>query len=121
MIYKRKDEVARELEEQKKNPVAAAAGGNRGKSARRQEGGEEEAPPKFTSTYEEYRAGYWRRVKREKVYVTIDTVVPSMPKNIMESPDETAYHKVQAEQDEKIDAINAKTKELGERFTERLA
>ncbi len=43
-----------------------------------------------------------------------------MPKVIIEYPDESAYHKAQADIDEKIDAIKLKSNELGDRFTERL-
>lgn len=52
--------------------------------------------------------------------ITLDTQIPDLPKKLLEQPDETTYHKLQAEVDEKIDAINTKVKELGERFTERL-
>lgn len=52
--------------------------------------------------------------------ITLDTAIPDLPKKLLEQPDETAYHKLQAEVDEKIEAINLKVKELGERFTERL-
>jgi hypothetical protein len=47
-------------------------------------------------------------------------VIPSLPANPLEAPDETVYHKQQAEIDEKIDTINAKIKDLAERFNERL-
>jgi hypothetical protein len=46
------------------------------------------------------------------VYVTLETVIPPLPKNPLEYPDETMYHKQQAEFDEKIDAINLKIKDL---------
>jgi hypothetical protein len=52
--------------------------------------------------------------------ITLDTAIPDLPKKLLEQPDETAYHQLQAEVDEKIEAINLKVKELGERFTERL-
>jgi hypothetical protein len=44
-----------------------------------------------------------------------------MPKNILEAPDSAAYHKAQADIDEKVDGINKKIKDLGEKFNERLA
>jgi hypothetical protein len=50
----------------------------------------------------------------------LETVIPALPKNPLEYPDETVYHKQQAEFDEKIDAINLKIKDLAERFNERL-
>jgi hypothetical protein len=52
--------------------------------------------------------------------ITLETVIPEIPKKLLEQPDESAYHKAQSEIDEKIDAITAKIKDLGERFTERL-
>lgn len=124
MVYKRKDEIAKEeteaptKEEVKKQRTEKSKG--RAKSRVNHRENEDEEPPKFTSAYEEYRAGYWRRPKKEKVYVTLETVIPPLPKNPLEYPDETNYHKQQAELDEKIDAINLKIKDLAERFNERL-
>ena len=54
-----------------------------------------------------------------------------MPSPILEAPDESQYHKAQAELDEKVDGLNAKIvsykfhslstqKELGERFQEKV-
>lgn len=37
-----------------------------------------------------------------------DTELPAMPTNVLESPDESIYHKAQAEIDEKIDLLNQK-------------
>ncbi len=115
-MYRRKDEATEDgkVEEEV-----------RGKSQRRKnrptrKDGEEEEIPKFTSAYHEYNAGYWRRPKGEKIYVTLETEIPPMPKIIIEYPDESAYHKAQADIDEKIDAIKLKSNELGDRFTERL-
>jgi hypothetical protein len=47
-------------------------------------------------------------------------VIPPLPKNPLEAPDETQYHKQQAELDEKIDVLTKKIKDLAERFNERL-
>ena len=63
--------------------------------------------PKFTSAYHEYTAGYWRWQKN-RVYVTLETVIPPMPTPLLESPDEATYHKAQADIDEKVDALNLK-------------
>ena len=43
-----------------------------------------------------------------------------MPKNLVPLPDETAYHKAQVEFEEKIDSLNDKIRELGERFNEKV-
>lgn len=40
--------------------------------------------------------------------MTPETEVPSLPKNILEMPDESIYHKSQADIDEKIDALSLK-------------
>jgi hypothetical protein len=37
--------------------------------------------------------------------VTPETEIPPMPKPILESPDESAYHKSQADIDEKIESL----------------
>lgn len=125
MVYKRKDEIAKEeaeasKEENRKQRTEKSQGRAKSRANRRDYEEDEKEPPKFTSAYEEYRAGYWRRPKKEKVYITLETVIPPLPKNPLEYPDETSYHKQQAELDEKIDAINIKIKDLAERFNERL-
>ena len=118
MVYKRKDEIIQEEETQttkKDSKETRAKSQGRAKSRgnnRLQKDEEEKEPPQFTSAYEEFRAGYWRRPKKERVYVTLETVIPPLPKNPLEYPDETMYHKQQAEFDEKIDAINLKIKDL---------
>lgn len=37
-----------------------------------------------------------------------DTELPPMPSPILEAPDESQYHKAQAELDEKVDGLNTK-------------
>lgn len=64
---------------------------------------EEQEEPKFTSSYDEYRAGFWRRPKKLKIKVTHETELPALPKPLLEHPDEPAYHNSMAELDEKID------------------
>lgn len=69
----------------------------------------EEVVRKFTSSYHEYMAGYWAHQKRLKLpKMTLETVISSMPLNILEAPDESAYHKLQADLDEKVDALHIK-------------
>lgn len=63
--------------------------------------------------------GEWRR-PRPKIFVTPETEIPPMLKKILEFPDEATYHKTQVEIDEKIDALNDKIRDLGEKFNEKL-
>ena len=63
--------------------------------------------------------GDWRK-PRPRIFVTLETEVPVMPKDIIEMPDEIVYHKGQVEVDEKIDALNDKIRELSEKFTEKV-
>ncbi len=83
------------------------------KSRARVEGAEENdeefEEPKFNSAYDEYRAGFWRRPKKLRIKVTIETEIPSMPKPLLEQPEEATYHKAQADVDEKIDALIKKS------------
>jgi hypothetical protein len=124
MVYKRKDEIAKEHQEgeETKGEDKPQRGKSQGRTNQKRKYPEHdnEEPTKFTSAFEEYRAGYWRRPKKEKIYVTLETVIPPLPKNPLEAPDETQYHKQQAELDEKIDVLTKKIKDLAERFNERL-
>lgn len=122
-IYRRKgeaeaaDEGEEGASEEQKKPKGGKAQGKK----RREPPKEGEEVPTFTSAYHEYNAGYWKyRPRKEKVLITLETQIPPMPKPVLEYPDESAYHKSQTDIDEKIDAINLKIKELGERFNERL-
>ena len=133
MVYKRKDEVAEGgadekageeespvVEEEKKERRREKGKGDKKQEKRGKSRYRDDEIPKFNSAYEEFKAGYWRYPNREKVVITAETVIPEIPKKLLEQPDESTYHKAQAEIDEKIDAVNTKIKELGERFTERL-
>lgn len=44
------------------------------------------------NAYQEYMYGDWRK-PRPRIFVTLETEVPEMPKKIIEVPDETSYHK----------------------------
>lgn len=134
MVYKKKGESS-QVEGQQQAPGEGqreSRNNQRGKveryksKPRRNDGKDDEEEenfeePKFTSAYQEYVAGYWRRPKKNKIHVTPETQIPAMPKIILEAPDSAAYHKAQADIDEKVDAINKKIKDLGEKFNERLA
>lgn len=56
---------------------------------------------KFKSKWEEYRFGEWRK-GAGKTFVTIDTVIPSLPEKDITPPDEAAFHKKQVEIETKI-------------------
>ena len=45
----------------------------------------------FNSRFTEYQFAEWRR-RKNNLFVTIDTVVPAMPKKPLEEPDDAAYH-----------------------------
>jgi len=51
---------------------------------------------KFKSRWEEYRFGEWRK-GAGKTFVTIDTVIPTLPEDPWVAPDETAFHKKQVD------------------------
>lgn len=72
------------------------------------------------NAYQEYMYGDWRK-PRPRIFVTLETEIPEMPKKIIEVPDETAYHKGQIEIDEKIDALNDKIRDFSEKFSEKVA
>ena len=46
---------------------------------------------KFMSRFGEYQFAEWR-FKRNDLYVTMDTIIPSMPKKLLEEPDDAKYH-----------------------------
>jgi hypothetical protein len=65
---------------------------------------------KFENKWEEYRYGKWRKGSG-KTFVTLETVIPEVPKNKIEAPDEAAFHKRQTEIQNKIKDM---FKELGD-------
>ena len=65
----------------------------------------------FTSRYSEYRFAEWAK-KRNNLFVTIETVVPPMPKKPLEEPDDAKYHLEVARIDEQIEKLQEDFKEL---------
>lgn len=60
---------------------------------------------KFKSKWEEYSYGEWRRGSG-KTWVTLETVIPTIPDNLnITAPDEAMFHKKQVEIEEKIKEI----------------
>ena len=48
---------------------------------------------------------------KQNLYVTMDTIVPNMPKKPLEEPDDSKYHLQIAEIDEQIEQMNESFKE----------
>ena len=46
---------------------------------------------KFMSRFGEYQFAEWR-FKRTELYITMDTIIPSMPKKLLEELDDGKYH-----------------------------
>ena len=65
---------------------------------------------KFNSRFAEYQVAEWR-YSRQNLYVTMDTIVPSMPKELLEEPDDAKYHLQMAELDDRIEQLNEEFKE----------
>ena len=107
MVYKRKDEVQAEADKAGEQDAEVALKEEKKKDGRREKAKDEQKErkggrnnrdrddeiPKFTSAYEEFKAGYWRYPIREKVVITAESVIPEVPKKLLEQPDEAAYHK----------------------------
>jgi len=72
---------------------------------------------KFKSKWEEYRFGDWRRGSG-KTFVTLETVIPTVPENAVTAPDEAAFHKKQVEIDDKIKDIIKGLEERKQQFFE---
>ena len=45
----------------------------------------------FNSRFQEYQFAEWRK-RRNNLFVTVETIVPSMPKKPLEEPDDSKYH-----------------------------
>jgi uncharacterized coiled-coil DUF342 family protein len=58
----------------------------------------------FRTKWHEYRYGDWRKGSG-KVFVTLETAIPELPKVEVTAPDEAAFHKRQVEIDDKIKDI----------------
>ena len=66
---------------------------------------------KYNSRYQEYQVAEWR-FRKGNLYVTMDTIVPQMPKEILREPDDSKYHLQSAAVDEQIEKLNEEFKEL---------
>ena len=55
----------------------------------------------FKKKKDEYYNGDWKKL-RQKIFVTLETVIPEMPEQVVTAPDENAFHKKMAEISEKI-------------------
>lgn len=55
----------------------------------------------FRKKKDEYYNGDWKKL-RQKIFVTLETVIPEMPETEVVAPDETAFLKKMAEISEKI-------------------
>ena len=67
----------------------------------------------YNSRYAEYMYAAWRQ-HRNKLFVTIDTIVPEKPKKMIEEPDDAKFHL-------KADQLNEQIEKLNEDFKERKA
>lgn len=74
---------------------------------------------KFKSKWEEYRLGDWRRGSG-KTFVTLETVIPSMPEKLLTAPDEAAFHKKLQEIEEKIKSIGQDLEDKKQEFDGKL-
>lgn len=74
---------------------------------------------KFKSKWEEYRLGDWRRGSG-KTFVTLETVIPSMPDKLLTPPDEDAFHKKLKEIEEKIKSIGQDLEDKKQEFDGKL-
>lgn len=60
---------------------------------------------KFKSKWEEYHHGEWRKGSG-KTFVTLETVIPPMPENLIKAPQEAEFQKKEVEIKDKISEIN---------------
>ena len=58
----------------------------------------------FNSRFGEYQFAEWRK-RRNNLFVTIDTIVPPMPKKPLREPDDAQYHLEVAAIDEEIEKL----------------
>ena len=65
----------------------------------------------FKSKFTEFQIAEWRR-RRNNVFVTGETVVPTMPKKPLEEPDDAQYHLSVAVFDEQIEELQETFEEL---------
>ena len=65
---------------------------------------------KFNSRFGEYQFAEWRK-RRNSLFVTIDTIVPPMPKKPLREPDDANYHLQVAAIDEEIEKLTEEFKD----------
>lgn len=65
----------------------------------------------YRSKFIEFQVGEWRQY-RQNLFVTLDTVVPALPKQPLEEPDDAKYHLEVARIDEQIEKMQEEFKEL---------
>jgi hypothetical protein len=61
----------------------------------------------------------WRR-QSNNLNITTETVVPSVPKPLLQEPDDAAYHNGQIAKDEKIEELQSEFNDLTVVYGERL-
>ena len=64
---------------------------------------------KFKSKFLEYQHGSWRR-KQPSCYVTLETVIPEMPTDMIEKPDKEKFEK-------QLDELTQKRKKIDEELS----
>lgn len=62
-------------------------------------------PQEIKSYYDAYNYGDWKW-KKTQLFVTENTKVPPMPKELLKQPNEANYNKQQVEVEDKIDALS---------------
>lgn len=65
----------------------------------------------FRSRYQEYVVGEWRR-QRNNLFVTMETIVPPVPKTLREEPDDSKYHLEVARMDAQIEELDGELQDL---------
>ena len=76
-------------------------------------------PKPWNSKYMEYHKGAWRRPV-PSVYVTLDTIIPEMPTDILEQPDKEKFEiKIEA-MTQRQRAINDELKQKVQQFEQCL-
>ena len=58
----------------------------------------------FNSRFTEYQFGEWRR-RRNNLFITVDTIVPEMPKKLHKEPEDTKYHIEVNKIDEEMESL----------------
>ena len=73
----------------------------------------------FKNKYLEYHHGDWKRGPA-KVFVTLETVIPALPKKPLEKPDEAKFTKAQEAIEKDIKDLRAKMDDQSKKFKEKL-